>query len=71
MCEGGVGRDGRGRSGATARKVFAVPNMQEAEEHSLDHAVVRSWCPHCVKGRAEGCGHEKRGEEETEEGRRR
>ncbi len=35
-----------------ARKVEAVPSRKEVEERSLDHAVFRSWCPHCAKGRA-------------------
>ncbi len=25
----------------------------------MDHAVFRSWCPDCVKGRAEACGRKK------------
>ena len=29
----------------------------------MDHAVFRSWCPHCVKDRAEACGHRRRGGE--------
>ena len=40
-----------------ARRTEIVPSMREVEEHNLDHAVFRSWCPHCVKGRAEACGH--------------
>jgi hypothetical protein len=47
--------------GARARKVEVVPRKKEVEEHNLDHAVFRSWCPHCVKGRAEAYGHKKRG----------
>ncbi len=27
----------------------------------MDHVVFRSWRPHCAKGRAEACGHRKRG----------
>ncbi len=46
--------------GARARKVEAVLNKKEAEEHNFDHAVFRIWCPHCAKGRAEVCGHKKR-----------
>jgi hypothetical protein len=38
-------------------------SKKEAEDHNLDHAVCRSWCPHCVKGRAEACGHRRRGGE--------
>ena len=45
---------------ARARKTEAVPSQREAEEHNLDHGVFRSWCPHCVKGRAESYGHVKK-----------
>ncbi len=45
---------------ARARKVEAVPNRKEVKERNLDHAEFGSWCPHCVKGRAEGYGHEER-----------
>ncbi len=40
-----------------ARRTEIVPSMREVEEHNLDHAVFRSWCPRCVKGRAEAYGH--------------
>ena len=33
------------------------PSKTEVEEHYLDHAVFREWCPHCVKGRGQGKGH--------------
>ena len=51
-------RDGGGKEsvGARARRVEAVPSSKEVEERNLDHAVFRSWCPHCVKGRAESYG---------------
>ena len=45
---------------ARARKTGAVPSQKEVEEHNLDHGVFRSWCPHCVKGRAESYGHVKK-----------
>ena len=41
------------------RKTEAVPNDKEVEEHNVDHAVFRAWCPHCVKGRGETYGHMK------------
>ncbi len=47
--------------GARARKVEAVPSKKEVEVPNLAHAVFRSWCPHCVKGRAKACGRKKRG----------
>ncbi len=46
---------------ARARKAKAAPSKKEVEDH--DHAVFRSWCPLYVKGRAEACGHRKRGGE--------
>ena len=42
---------------AKARRTEPVPSQREVEEHNLDHGVFRSWCPHCVKGRAESYGH--------------
>ena len=38
------------------RKTEAVPSDKEVEEHNVDHAVFRAWCPHCVKGRGEAYG---------------
>ncbi len=42
---------------ARARRVETGPSEKEVEEHNLDHGIFRSWCPHCVKGRAEAHGH--------------
>ncbi len=41
---------------ARARRVGTVPSEKEVEERNMDHGVLRSWCPHCVKGRAEAFG---------------
>ncbi len=30
-----------------------APSMRKVEEPNIDHAVFRSWRPHCIKGRAE------------------
>ncbi len=35
------------------RETESVPSAKEVEEHNVDHAVFRRWCPHCVKGRAD------------------
>ena len=64
-----VERERRGDVGeeavrARARKAEIAPSDREVEEHNLDHAVFRSWCPHCVKGRAESCGHVKKAQDE-------
>ncbi len=50
---------------ARARKT-AVPSQREVEERSLDHGVFRSWCPRCVKGRAELYGHVRKVQNEGE-----
>jgi len=42
---------------ARMRKTEAVPSAKEVDEHNVDHAIFRSWCPHCVKGRGEAYGH--------------
>ncbi len=42
---------------AKGGKTEAVPSAKEVEENSLDQSVSRSWCPRCVKGRAEAYGH--------------
>ncbi len=42
---------------ARARKTETVPSDREVEGHNLDLGVFKSWCPHCVKGRAESYGH--------------
>ena len=49
---------------ARARKAEIAPSDKEVEERNLDHAVFRCWCPHCVKGRAESCGHVKKAQGE-------
>ena len=51
-------------SRARARRTEAVPSAKEVEERNLDHCVFMSWCPHCVKGGAEACGHKGGKEEE-------
>ena len=33
------------------------PTAREVEERNMDHAVFRSWCPHCVKGKSAAYGH--------------
>ncbi len=42
---------------ARARRVEAAPSERAGEEHNLGYGVFRSWCPHCVKGRAEAYRH--------------
>ncbi len=37
---------------ARARKAEIAPSDREVEKHNLGHAAFRSWCPHCLKGRA-------------------
>ena len=39
------------------RRTDEEPTAREVEEHNLDHATFRSWCPHCVKGKAVSYGH--------------
>ena len=41
------------------------PTMQEYNDHRVDHLPFRSWCPHCVRGRASGTQHRKIQEEQS------
>ena len=43
------------------RKAPEDPTKEELDEHYIDHGVFRSWCPHCVRGKAAAYGH-RRGE---------
>ena len=40
------------------------PSKREVEEHERTHLPFRSWCEHCVKGKAKSHPHFKRDEEE-------
>ncbi len=62
QCE----REAEEAARATARKTEATPSAKEVEEHNLGHAVLRSWCPHCVKGRAESYGHVRKVQKESD-----
>ena len=33
------------------------PSTKEVEEHMVTHMPFRSWCPHCVRGKAKGKHH--------------
>ena len=37
---------------ANVRDTGKEPSTEEAKEHNVDHAELRSWCPHCVKGKS-------------------
>ena len=37
---------------AKFRRLEEEPTQEEIEEHNIDHSKFRSWCPHCVKGKA-------------------
>ena len=44
-----------------------APSRQELAWHNIDHATFRSWCKHCVAGKAKACPHAARSREEMEE----
>ena len=39
------------------------PSLKEIEEHMTTHLPFRSWCPHCVRGKAKGKQHRKQDRE--------
>ena len=47
------------------RRTDEEPTAREVEEHNMDHATFRSWCPHCVKGKSAAYGHKLREENEA------
>ena len=44
-----------------------TPSRQERMEHELTHVPYRSWCPHCVRGKAIAMGHYARKSAEDDE----
>ena len=44
-------------SGIRVVRSPGTPSQKEREEHSVNHWPYRSWCDHCVRGRASGQPH--------------
>ena len=40
-----------------------LPSVKEVQEHMITHLPFRSWCPHCVRGKAKGMPHRKQDNE--------
>ena len=55
--DGGDGSEGQEGVRPTVRRAPDDPTQDEIDEHNIDHGVFRSWCPHCVRGRAVAYGH--------------
>ena len=51
---------------AKGAAVPELPSREEMEEHRLTHTPYRSWCRHCVKGKAKGRPHHRGTEKEKE-----
>ena len=45
------------------KKDVSEPSAQKIKEHYVAHVPFRSWCPHCVKGKAKGGFHMKQNKE--------
>ena len=41
------------------RRIPTQPSKAEIERHNKTHIPFRSWCPHCVRGRAMNCPHQR------------
>ena len=66
--------EGEGIDSEDARKPNVAscprePIRQERMEHEITHLPYRSWCPHCVRGKAKEEAHNRRNSEEDREGR--
>ena len=44
---------------AKVKKVMMKPSQQEVDEHMPTHIQFRSWCEHCVAGKAKSNPHAK------------
>ena len=53
--------DGEAEEGRTTRGMPSpiVVSKQEKEQHELTHLPFRSWCSHCVRGRARNMMHKR------------
>ena len=49
------------------RSLMPEPTQKEIDEHNVDHGVFRSWCPHCVKGKAVSYPHSRRGKSDIDQ----
>ena len=50
------------------RKAGERPGKEEVDEHNTSHIPFRSWCTHCVKGKADNQGHKRmKGKEDESE----
>ena len=45
-------------------KTEIAPSTREDEEHHIDHAAFRSWCPHCVRAKGKDMDHRKADEKD-------
>jgi glutaredoxin len=45
---------------AVIRRVECRPEQSEVDEHNVSHIPFRSWCAHCVRGKAVNRGHSRR-----------
>ena len=50
-----------------AREIMSEPTEREIREHELTHLPFRSWCKHCVRGRAVNYGHHVHVQEDKDE----
>ena len=57
----GSGDDEPGSSklGSQALPTAAAPTQREKEEHFVSHYPFRSWCEHCIRGKAKAMRHVK------------
>ena len=60
----GDGEEGEAENVKMARDPGA-PTREELEEHRVTHFPYRSWCPHCVAGRAVGQQHRESGNDHS------
>ena len=45
--------------GSSSLPTAAAPTQREKEEHFVSHYPFRSWCEHCIRGKAKAMRHVK------------
>ena len=56
MAQGGA--ESEEARDVSAPPIPITPSKDEVDRHRLTHRPFRSWCPHCVKGRAQEGQHQ-------------
>ena len=66
MWQAAFGEGANEESKANVVREGYAPTAQEVKQHMVNHLPFRSWCRHCVKGKAKGLPHRLKKKEDKE-----